>query len=160
MKVQNILVSSFFALSLIFLSSCSSNKGIDTKKDSKIKKMVNRYADYVEKKGVKKLISKMKRLYKSGKVSDEYLFMFNKKKRLVIHPNKNILNKKILDIREEKKNGRYIVKEMFSLAKKHPQGFWFEYTWRKNNGSLGIKRSYLKPLKNGLIGSGYFKKKK
>ena len=86
---------------------------------------------------------------------EHYIFIIDENFHLIAHKDAKLVNLDTKIIFDEK--SRKSLAENFSEALKNNDTAWTNYFWKKNDGTLGKKLSYLARYKNYIIGCGYFK---
>jgi signal transduction histidine kinase len=116
------------------------------------------YKDKLPKKDLQNLIiTTLRNINKSS--GKHYIFMLNTKGKLLVHINKDIEGKNVLNLRDI--SGKYFIKEFLSVVENSKEGY-VDYYWRvpNSNDKTYYKISFIKLLDmyNWFIGSGEYLK--
>ena len=139
-----------FLFLLILFASCTS---IDKSKETQITNRILQFISIIRTKGVKKALKDTEKINKN--LVEDYIFVVNSKGILLAHKNKNLIGVSIFKIKDAKNKNKSLGKEFFKLVKNYRQG-WYSYYWKKADGKIGKKRTFLIKVGNLIIGSGYF----
>ena len=142
---------------------------INTKAKQSIEKKVG-VIDSIKEIGILKLVDNTLKLAKTHRdknsfikdihiinkvLVDNYIFILDKNFHIIAHKDPKLIGLDVKIIFDKK--SRKSLAEIFTKVLKNKNKAWANYYWKRSDGKMKEKWSYLVRHKNYIIGSGYFK---
>lgn len=153
--MKNLLIVGRLSLVAVLFVTLSSIQAADCKKKD-AKSSVEKMCDLIAKKGK----GALKEIAKYRYCGSNYVWIQDKKIKMVLHPIKRRLNGKDLTAHKDEK-GKKLFIEFEKIARGNAKGGWVDYVWAKPGAEKATpKTSFVKVCKGDLgwvAGSGIWK---